>query len=324
MRARRLHDQPIVAHGTVPGYGPVFNAGLLFHDDRYHLFARGIRAGYRRNTGDGPRFHNYVSDILVFTSPDGLDYRFDYVLARADATTIWSYEDPRVQTLMSEQRQHIVMTYTRLAAPHTGQPWRIGANKLDYDGRRFHLDVGSTRLLGPGDLANKDAVIFNLADERVAMIHRIHPNVQVALFDSLAHLWDADDGYWQTHLSQLDDHTIIVPTCGARGVGAGAPPLPTAHGLLLFFHETTATGAYTMNVALLDNMSGRVVAMLPDAVMVPELPWEIEGDVDNVVFVQGAHRRPDGTIYLTYGAGDRCVGAATIDEAPLLQALLAA
>ena len=34
----------------------------------------------------------------------------------------------------------------------------------------------------------------------------------------------------------------------------------------------------------------------------PELPWQRSGDVNNVVFVQGAIPRPDGTIYLTVGA----------------------
>jgi len=46
--------------------------------------------------------------------------------------------------------------------------------------------------------------------------------------------------------------------------------------------------------------------------------------VANVVFVQGAHRRDDGTIYLTYGAADRAVGAAVVDERQLLKALAAA
>jgi predicted GH43/DUF377 family glycosyl hydrolase len=313
-----------VAHGAVPGYGPIFNAGLLHHDGRYHLFARGIREGYRRNTGDGPRFHDYISDILVFTSTDGHTYDFAYVLAEADATSIWSFEDPRVQCLTSDDQEHIVMTYTRLAPPDSGDPWRIGAHRLVYEDGRFNLDHSSGRLLGPDALANKDAVIFNLGDGRVALIHRIHPNVQVAVFDDLAHLWDADETYWDGHLAGLDAHTIIVPTPGALGVGAGAPPVVTDRGLLLFFHERNAAGVYTMNVALLDSLTGHVVAVLPDALMVPELPWEVEGDVDNVVFVQGAHRRPDGSIYLTYGAADRCVGAATISEDQLLDALLAA
>jgi predicted GH43/DUF377 family glycosyl hydrolase len=45
--------------------------------------------------------------------------------------------------------------------------------------------------------------------------------------------------------------------------------------------------------------------------------------VDNVVFVQGAHRDGD-EVYLTYGAADRCVGVATAHVGNLLDALRAA
>jgi len=319
---RRVADRPVVDHGSIPGYGPVFNAGLLHHDGRYHLFARAIRDGYRRNDGEGPRFHDYVSDIVVLTSVDGHEYRFEYVLAAADGSDVWSFEDPRVQVVDEAGSEHIVMTYTRLPHPESGGPWRIGAHRLRFDDGRFHLDHGSGRHLGPDGIANKDAVIFALADGRVALMHRIHPNMQVAVFDSLDHLWEADDGYWSSHVAELDRHTIITPGPDGLGVGAGAPPVPTDNGLLLFFHERTARGVYTMNVALLDPHSGAVRAVLPDALMRPELHWERVGDVDDVVFVQGAHRRPDGSIYLTYGAADRCVGAAVVDEAELLAALV--
>ncbi len=40
--------------------------------------------------------------------------------------------------------------------------------------------------------------------------------------------------------------------------------------------------------------------------------------------MQGAVPLPDGTIYLTYGAGDRCVGAASVNSAELVAALRAA
>jgi predicted GH43/DUF377 family glycosyl hydrolase len=79
-----------------------------------------------------------------------------------------------------------------------------------------------------------------------------------------------------------------------------------------------------VNVALLDSASGRVISKLPYPLLEPELPWERAGDADNVVFVQGAHRREDGGIYLTYGAADRCVGAAVVPEHQLLAALRAA
>jgi predicted GH43/DUF377 family glycosyl hydrolase len=46
--------------------------------------------------------------------------------------------------------------------------------------------------------------------------------------------------------------------------------------------------------------------------------------VNEVVFVQGAIPRPDGSIYMTYGAADRNVGAATVSAAELLGALRSA
>ena len=60
--------------------------------------------------------------------------------------------------------------------------------------------------------------------------------------------------------------------------------------------------------------------------MRPELSWERVGDINNIIFVQGAVAvaRPDGTIYLTYGAADRCVGAASVAVSELQEALRAA
>ena len=165
--------------------------------------------------------------------------------------------------------------------------------------------------------------MFNLADGRIAMLHRIHPNIQVAVFDSLEHLFAAGDDYWDAHLAELEHHTIISPSPGAFAVGAGAPPVLTSEGFILFFHERRADGSYTVNAALLDAETGRTISRLIEPVLEPELAWEREGDVDNVVFVQGAHRRDDGTIYLTYGAADRAVGAAVVSERHLLAALAA-
>ena len=323
LRAQRVRSLPIVQAGQVPGYEPIFNAGLLFHEGTYHLFARGVRSGYRRNTGDGPRFLDYVSDILVFDSSDGIGYTFRYVLAMPGQHGSHAFEDPRVQRVRSSGESQVVMTYTDLPPIPDGDPWRIGVQRLTFAEGRFHIDHARGRLVGPAGIANKDAVVFNLTDDRVALLHRIHPNVQVAVFDSLDAMWHADAGYWDDHVANLDRHTIIRPSPGAFSVGAGAPPIPTADGLVLFFHERQGDGSYTVKVALLDASSGQVIARLPHPLLEAELEWERAGDADNVVFVQGAHRREDGTIYMTYGAGDRCVGAATVREDQLLDALAA-
>jgi predicted GH43/DUF377 family glycosyl hydrolase len=320
----RVSGEPVVAAGAVPGYGAIFNAGVIHHDGRFHLFARGVRDGYRRNTGAGARFLDYISDVLVFASTDGRRYEFEQLLAAGSADGVYSYEDPRVQRVRDGECERFVMTYTNLPAPVSGRPWAIGVHRLVYVDGRFQLNHTSGRVVGPTDHPDKDAVVFNLRDGRVAMIHRIHPNMQLALFESLDHLWDATAGYWADHMRELDRHTLLVPTDGALGIGAGAPPVATDEGLLLFFHERGRHGHYTLNVALLDDETGRVKAVLPDPIMRPALEWEREGDVDNVVFVQGAVPQPDGTIYLTYGAADRHVGAALVDTAELLTALRAA
>jgi predicted GH43/DUF377 family glycosyl hydrolase len=124
-------------------------------------------------------------------------------------------------------------------------------------------------------------------------------------------------------MASLDSHTLIRPSRGALGIGAGAPPLATEAGFLLFFHERRADGAYTVNLALLDSATGRLRSRLPQPLLVPELDWELRGDVDNVVFVQGAHLEGDD-VYLTYGAADRCIGIATAKLSHLLEALHAA
>ena len=321
---RRLRDTPIVEFGSVPGYGPIFNAGAINVEGTFHLFARGVRDGYSRNAGEGARFLDYVSDVLVFTSDDGLDYRFQQVLAAGSPDDVPSLEDPRVQRVRSGGSEHVMMTYTHLPDPASGLPWQVGVHRLVYTNGRFALNRTSGRVVGPEGVPDKDAVLFNLRDGRVALIHRILPNMQLALFDSLDDMYDAGADFWAEHVRDLDGHVVLRPSPGALGVGAGAPPVATDAGLLLFYHERNAALQYTINVALLDDETGRVVSLLPKPVMRPELPWERNGDVDEVVFVQGAVPLPDGTIYLTYGAADRCIGAASVDTAEVLDALRAA
>jgi predicted GH43/DUF377 family glycosyl hydrolase len=67
----------------------------------------------------------------------------------------------------------------------------------------------------------------------------------------------------------------------------------------------------------------RARSRLTQPLLKSKLDWECAGNVNDVVFVQGAHC--DGEdVYLTYGAADRCVGVATADVGLLLEALRAA
>ena len=262
-----------MAAGTVPGYGPIFNAGVIHHEGRFHLFARGVRNGYRRNEGLGPRFLDYISDILVFTSGDGHSYDFQQVLARSTEQGVHCYEDPRVQRVGNGGDERIVMSYTNLPPPESGDAWRVGVHRLGYADGTFFLNRTSGRVVGPEDHPDKDAVLFNLRDGRVGLIHRIHPNMQLAVFDSLDDLWDAGAKRWDEHMRELDRHTILRPSGGRardRRRRSSARDRPTA----CFSSSTSASeaGEYTMRVALLDDETGRVRSVLPEPIMRPDAP----------------------------------------------------
>ena len=217
------------------------------------------------------------------------------------------------------------MTYTNLPPPESGRPWRIGVHRLGFEDGRFFLNRTSGRVVGPDGIPNKDAVLFNLRDGRVAMIHRVHPNMQLAVFDSLDDLWDPPPGYWDEHLRDLDRHTIIMPSDGSLGVGAGAPPvarrrrppplLPRARG---------GRPVHDQGRAARSRDRSRAARSCPRRSCARSCRGSASGDVDDVVFVQGAVAQADGTIYLTYGAADRCVGAATVVGADIVAALRAA
>jgi predicted GH43/DUF377 family glycosyl hydrolase len=324
-RAHRLTDFPVVAAESVPGYGAIFNAGVIMEDGVFSMLARGVRDSYRENpdkSAGQPRFLDYVSDILLLTSNDGVNYDYQRPLVSGGTSEIYAYEDARAQRVISEGKERLLMTYTHLPYFESGEPWRIGVQELAYvDGELTVAPGSEAKLIGPPGYPDKDGVIFNLADGRVALIHRIRPVMQIAIFDTLEELLNADDAYWADHMAHLEEHTLIAPEPGADCVGAGAPPIPTADGLLCFYHQREGDGQYSMRLALLDNMTGLVKATLPEPLLNAEYLWERTGDVNEVIFVEGAVMQDDGTIYLTYGAADRHVGAATVNAAELLTAL---
>ncbi|XHR31186.1 MAG: glycoside hydrolase family 130 protein [Chthoniobacteraceae bacterium] len=97
-------------------------------------------------------------------------------------------------------------------------------------------------------------------------------------------------------------------------VGAGAVPIKTEQGWLEIYHGVTNTGAgliYRLGVCLLDlEDPSRVIARGEDAILWPELPYEMVGRVGNVVFTCNALVDADRNVRIYYGAADTCIGLA--------------
>lgn len=292
--------------------GAVFNPGAWYDGRHVHLLYRAIPKGYHRvalaHAMPGEPtvgYDNYVSCIGHARSTDGLNFETSevpFIAPDADFDRCGA-EDARV----SEVDGVYLITYTALGHPAFGEVdgIRIGlASTTDWKTVRKH------GIIGP-DVRDKDAVIFpGRIGGRIAMLHRIVPNVQLVWFDDLEQLYEPQAGFWEAHLRDLDNQVVLRAEAPWEGkkVGAGPTPVETEEGWLLVYHGVDENHVYRAGLALLDRDDPRrIIARTPQPVLEPETEFERFGDVDNVVFPEGAVVL-DGTLHVYYGAADRVVG----------------
>jgi predicted GH43/DUF377 family glycosyl hydrolase len=108
-------------------------------------------------------------------------------------------------------------------------------------------------------------------------------------------------------------------------IGSGCPPIETENGWLLIYHgveETDKGLVYSACAALLDlNDPSKELARLPKALFSPEYEWELQGEVNNVVFPTGTALFGN-TLFIYYGAADTHIACATVSLPTLLAELL--
>ena len=110
----------------------------------------------------------------------------------------------------------------------------------------------------------------------------------------------------------------------AEKIGIAAPPIETEKGWLLLYHIVSRRSDrvyYCLSAVLLDiNQPWRVIARRKTPLLEPEMPYEKEGLVNNVVFSCGAVVI-DGRLFVYYGGADKVIGVATIKLSELLESL---
>lgn len=305
--------------------GAVFNPGAWLEKGNVHLLFRAVPRGYRkvRVAGALPGepttgYENYVSSIGYARSTDGVRFEWsDEPFLRPDrAFDRYGAEDPRISRI----DDLYLITYTALSQPAYGSVdgVRIGlATTLDWK------RVNKHGIIGP-DVRDKDAVIFpRRIRGRIAMLHRIHPDVQLVWFDDLEQLLAPPARLWLEHLDRLDEYVVLKPEADweSRKVGAGPTPIETEEGWLLIYHGVDYRHVYRAGAALLDlDNPLRVIARTHHPILQPETHFELIGDVNNVVFPEGAVVIGD-TLHLYYGGADRVVGHASAPMSDILALL---
>jgi predicted GH43/DUF377 family glycosyl hydrolase len=133
---------------------------------------------------------------------------------------------------------------------------------------------------------------------------------------------DAKDAYDQTgvawsedllHWTEALDAPVLPRRKGrfdARVVEPGPPPVMTDEGILLVYNGADEHLVYRTGWALFDRADPtRLIARSDEPMFAPDRPWERQGQVPAVVFVEGLVREGRRWLFY-YGGADTYVGVA--------------
>jgi predicted GH43/DUF377 family glycosyl hydrolase len=286
MKLQRHPGNPVLS--PIPDHAwearTVFNCGVTQTDGAVVLMYR------------AQGFENDISRLGFAVSTDGFSFaRLDRpVFVPEDETETFGVEDSRL-TFIEGRWQMLYTAWSPLGI----QVARASTTNF------FTWERHGIVIPGPD---NKDAAIFpEKVGGRYVMFHRIPPSMWLAYSDDLTH--------WGDYVK------IIDPRPGnwdSFKLGAGGPPLKTERGWLCIYHGVDQDKVYRLGVVLLDlEDPTRVLNWPAEAILEPEEPWELEGDVPNVVFTCGTAEL-DGHYFVYYGGADKVIAVATAEREALL------
>ncbi len=221
---------------------------------------------------------------------------------------LWGVEDARIVRL--ETLDCFAVTYT---AYSRAGPLVALATTEDFRTFERHGSI-----MSPED---KDAALFpRQFGGRWALIHRPVPHLSGAK----ANMWLS----FSPDLRNWGDHSVLLEArdgawWDAGKIGLSPQPIETDEGWLVIYHgvrNTPAGAIYRVGLALLDLDDPRRVLRRGDEWVVgPREPYEVTGDIPNVVFPCGAVLDgASGELRLYYGAADTCVGLMTAQIGDIL------
>lgn len=219
-------------------------------------------------------------------------------------------EDPRITKIGS----NLYMCYT--AYDSVGPP-RVAITSItekDFLARKWNWS--KPFLITPRDLDDKDTCIFS---EKLRDGYLIAHRVGGEICGDYIHSLDLE------HETVKKCIRIIGPrmnTWDSAKVGIAAPPIKTRYGWLLLYHGVSKShNTYRVGAVLLDLKDPAIVlARSTDPIFEPEMDYEKNGFVNNVVFPCGMILRK-GLLYIYYGGADQVVGVATMKLDIILKAL---
>ena len=317
----------------------VLNPAVIREGDSVHIFYRAVQKGNHSTLGycrlDGPLTIAERMDIpLIFPE-------FDYELHGVEDARIVKIEDiyylsytgydgtnARGALATSKDLKHFEkhglivppITYAKFVflVESAGK-----VNENYYLNQKFYYQAADIekKIL----LWDKNVVFFpRKINGKLVFLHRIRPGIQLVSVNSLEEL---TCDYWDEYFLNLQEHIVIDPVYPHESsyIGGGCPPIETKYGWLLIYHgvqETEIGLIYSACAALMDlNNPVKEISRLPYALFYPQYDWELNGEVNNVVFPTGTSIFGQ-TLFIYYGAADSVIACASVNLPALLAELL--
>lgn len=174
-------------------------------------------------------------------------------------------------------------------------------------------------------LWDKNVVFFpRKINNKYCFFHRILPEVQVVMVESFAELTKE---YWHNYFLNIQKYVALAPKYEHEisYIGGGCPPIETSKGWVVIYHgvhDVNGGHIYTACASLHDLENPAIeLARLPYALFEPDTDWELQGVVNNVVFPTGTALFDD-TLYIYYGAADKCIACASLSFKELVAELV--
>ncbi|MGC9046842.1 MAG: hypothetical protein ACP5IC_01865 [Minisyncoccia bacterium] len=293
-----------------------FNPAAILLNNSIHFLYRAIGT-------DGISRLGYAHSQDGFHIDQRLNYPvFEHYTTNHKLYTIYSYlsggsfggaEDPRIVQINNEDT--LYMTYT---ACDNGLRVGLSSIKLN-DFLNKNWKWSTPQLISPPNEIHKNWVIFpEKIHNKYAILTSISPNIQIAYRDSLnfqpqEYITSYYDGFCPSRQTYWDNWVR----------GAGAPPLKTKLGWLLFYQamDKNDPGKYKVGAMILDKNNPEIILYRSiNPLLEPTAPYENNGYKKGVVYVTGAVIK-NNNLFVYYGSADNYVSVAYIKLQELLQAL---
>lgn len=296
----------------------VFNAAAIYAENRFHLIYRALGEddvstwGYA-SSSDGINF-DVRGEYPVYFPKE----RFEGVVGEkylpcshpavyeSGGGCNGGCEDPR----MTRIGDRIYVTYVAYNGYEVPGVAVTSINHNDFVNNRWSWS--RARLISkPGQIQKNWMIFPEKIAGRFAILHSISPKIMIDYFDSL----DEEKIYIEKSFRQTDTQENRWDNIVR---GAGAPPIKTKYGWLLFYHamDKKDPNRYKIGAMILDYKEPEVVlyrSRFP--ILEPDEKYENEGFKAGVVYVCGAVVEK-GILYIYYGGADMvmCVATAKLDD----------